>query len=79
LETEQRWTFALLPRVISYLYRILQGVQRSVSLSFSILFLSAISGVVYDLQLSLSFPCPRFTLHNTLDSVLTFIGIVRPR
>ena len=52
-------------------------MQRSVSLSFSVLFLSAISCVVYDPQLSLSFPWARFTHLNTLDSVLAFIGIVR--
>jgi hypothetical protein len=79
LETKQRWTSALFSRAISYVYHILLGVQRSVFLSFSVLFLSAISGVVYDLQLSLSFPWARFILLNTLDSVLTFIGIVRGR
>jgi len=78
-QTEQRWTFALLSRAISSFYHILQVVQRSVSLSFSVLFLFAVSGVVYDLQLSLFFPWPRFTLLNTLEAVLAFIGIVRAR
>jgi len=42
-------------RAIFCLWRILQGVECHVSLSFSVPFLSAISCAVYDLQLSVSY------------------------